>query len=241
MVIEGSANQSRLHSLAAGVVASLAIAFPLLLVLAWSLPFAKGANAGPLAYLAALMCAVCQLLLGLWLAFPRSSRPRWPLKIGIVCVVLWIANLYPIKAHFLSGSNRVPCASNLRQIGQAIMLYARDHDRAYPPTLDLLVTDLHPSCFVCPYSNDRAATGPTTKAIAAKITGQGYCSYLYFGAGLTMSSPSDIIVACDHPDNHKDAGINVLFADGHVEWFPADPELLRALGSTTRPIPWPVR
>ena len=32
-------------------------------------------------------------------------------------------------------SNRVKCASNLRQIGQAILLYSNDNKGAYPRTL----------------------------------------------------------------------------------------------------------
>src|SRR5258706_12001291 len=58
--------------------------------------------------------------------------------------------------------NRPKCGSQLRQIGQAMMLYALDHQNHYPDAIDgLLEEDISTAVFVCPSSNDTpAAPGP---------------------------------------------------------------------------------
>ncbi|MCY2954737.1 MAG: hypothetical protein NTU53_22630 [Planctomycetota bacterium] len=120
----------------------------------------------------------------------------------------------------LALANQVKCASNLRQIGQGIMLYANDRGGKFPPRLEVLITDvdLNPEVFVCPASNDKRATGPTTQAMLAELGKKGHCSYVYLGAGMTTSVPPDTVVAYEILDHHEKARINVLFGDGHVEW-----------------------
>jgi type II secretory pathway pseudopilin PulG len=54
-------------------------------------------------------------------------------------------------------SGRQPCASNLRQIGQALLLYSMDHGGLYPATLDELAAsqDLTDEVLVCYYTRKR--------------------------------------------------------------------------------------
>src|SRR5579871_6144160 len=58
-------------------------------------------------------------------------------------------------------SPRVQSASNLRQIGQAILLYTNDLGGKYPDTFGdiLLNEDLTSGVFVSPLSNDTPAVG----------------------------------------------------------------------------------
>jgi prepilin-type processing-associated H-X9-DG protein len=61
---------------------------------------------------------------------------------GILCDLLVVVALIPLlsviflacRTHHGEGSSRIACASNLRQIGQAIQLYAKENKGAYPRT-----------------------------------------------------------------------------------------------------------
>jgi len=58
------------------------------------------------------------------------------LLVVILLIVVAIAFLVPMvhSSNRGDGSNRVKCASNLRQIGQAILLYSNENHGAYPRT-----------------------------------------------------------------------------------------------------------
>jgi hypothetical protein len=121
--------------------------------------------------------------------------------------------------------NRVFCASNMRQIGQAIAMYANDHAGQFPDDLKTVLEneDVTAAVFVCPSSNDQPAPkAPTTQATAAGLLQPGHLSYIYLGKGLTTKSATDDMVILYEPlTNHQSAGMNVLFGDMHVEWFSA--------------------
>jgi prepilin-type processing-associated H-X9-DG protein len=60
----------------------------------------------------------------------------------LLLIVAGIAFFLPFRRHtHEGGSNRVKCASNLRQIGQAILLYSNDNRGVYPRTRASLVKD----------------------------------------------------------------------------------------------------
>jgi prepilin-type processing-associated H-X9-DG protein len=52
----------------------------------------------------------------------------------IALILVAIAFLLPTTHHTRGDGNRVKCASNLRQIGQALLMYANDNKGAYPRT-----------------------------------------------------------------------------------------------------------
>ena len=52
--------------------------------------------------------------------------------IVVALIVLGIAFLIPTRSRYGRSSNRVQCSSNLRQIGQAMLLYSNDYHGAYP-------------------------------------------------------------------------------------------------------------
>jgi hypothetical protein len=99
----------------------------------------------------------------------------------------------------------VPCASNLRQIGQACQLYATEQGGSFSPDLAVLIktTQLSPAALVCRSSADS----------------KGACSYIYVGRGLTRNSSPDCIVAFGDPGNHGLEGAHLLRASGQVEWI----------------------
>lgn len=119
---------------------------------------------------------------------------------------------------------RSPCASNLRQIGQAAQLYANEHDGRFPDDIEgLLTQDIIPSVFVCPDSGDTAAAqGPTTQATAANVNAPGHCSYVYVGKGWRVKdATADVVMAYEPLKNHEGRGMNVVYGDGHVDWVAA--------------------
>ena len=111
-------------------------------------------------------------------AGPASNPPRrrwvaW-LLLGIVVAVLAVLTILPTMGRAREPAKRVMCASNLRQIGQAILLYCNDHQGQYPDSFATTLLDegLTAEVFVCPDSNDTPATG-AAQAVAGKSIGAG--------------------------------------------------------------------
>jgi len=149
--------------------------------------------------------------------------------VGVIACGCMMSIMLPSLNRAREAAQRVKCASNLRQIGQGIMMYANEHRGEYPDAIEKLIIteDLTSDVFVCPSSNDDRAPGATPQAQAANLTAGKHLSYVYVGKGFTtVSGPGApsmgrTVVAYEPPANHANAGINVLFADGHVAFVPA--------------------
>src|SRR5438034_9570599 len=136
--------------------------------------------------------------------------------IGIIALLISI--LLPSLNRARETANRVKCGSNLRQIGQAMLLYANENRGAFPPRPeDLLLTqDIESTVFVCPSTNDSPAPGSSPQQQAAKLTAGGHDSYVYLGKGLRNTAGYKTVLVYEPLSNHKNAGMTVLFGDGHV-------------------------
>jgi prepilin-type processing-associated H-X9-DG protein len=150
------------------------------------------------------------------------------LGIGLFLCVCLSSILLPSLNRAREQAQRVKCASNLRQIGQAAQLFANDHNGNFPDTADQLYahSDLTSEVFVCPSTNDTRAPGAASRTQeAVGLTKGGHLSYVYVGKGLSAvtgpGATGKAVVAYEPLTNHANAGTNVLFADGHVEFFPA--------------------
>lgn len=148
------------------------------------------------------------------------------LPVGVAIIVASIPLLfflfYTLPAnHRSEKSAQVKCASNLRQIGQAMQLYAHDHNGVYPPSLALLpqTEQISYDVFICPLSSDVKAAASTTQPVTAIFAQPGHCSYIYLGQNLTPNCSPDCIIAFDDPANHNLQGTPILFGDGHLESF----------------------
>jgi len=154
----------------------------------------------------------------------RSTAALW---LGGVqcCLAAAVMLILPQMGRAREPAHRVKCASNLRQIGQGIQMYANAHGGVYPPTFDLLITkvDLTSEVFVCPSSDHERATGPTAQAVAANFRANPlHCSYVYVGGGLTSPTVTPAhVVAYEDSTNHRGKGMNVLYSDGTVAWLEA--------------------
>jgi prepilin-type N-terminal cleavage/methylation domain-containing protein/prepilin-type processing-associated H-X9-DG protein len=77
--------------------------------------------------------------------------------IGIIALLISI--LLPSLNRARETANRVKCASNMRQIGQAILLYANDNKGAYPRTIYSAVSAATPTWATGASSSDPFAPG----------------------------------------------------------------------------------
>jgi prepilin-type processing-associated H-X9-DG protein len=139
--------------------------------------------------------------------FLRMTIVEWLLVIGIVALIISI--ILPSIQRARQPSGRLPCPSNMKEIGQAIYLYAQAHGGKCPASLAELkrVMDVPQKTFVCP-------DDPATHA-------EGESTYIYLGCGKTLADLSGYDVLAYEPlEIHEDGG-DVLFGDGHVEFVEA--------------------
>ncbi len=136
---------------------------------------------------------------------------------------MMVSILLPSLNRARETANRVKCASNMRQIGQAMLLYSNENRRQYPPDLGTLVTtqDISPEVFACPSSSTSlpaAIRGAAPAQQAAWVNENAAYVYL-LPPGTTMNLNPEIVVLHERLDNHDHDGMNLLFADGHVEFM----------------------
>jgi prepilin-type processing-associated H-X9-DG protein len=118
-------------------------------------------------------------------------------------------------------ANRVKCASNERQISEAILLYCSAHNGVYPPDLGTLVKteDISPDVFVCPDTGNHAPPNLTPDQACDWVN--AHSDYIYIGAGLTAQATTrETVVLYEKPGNHGNDGMNIAYGDGHVEFQP---------------------
>jgi len=173
-------------------------------------------------------------------------RRRFVIPVLLVLAIVagtWFALPWLNRARETAG--RVRCPDNMRQLGQAIQLYAQAHNKHLPDTVEelLLIDDFEVSSeiYCCPGTIDDKAVGPTAQQKIDQIRAAGlpigiddkptharHCSYIYTGRGLTSDQLTDKTILLYEPlSNHDNDGMNIVFGDGHVEFV--HPEQARRL------------
>jgi prepilin-type N-terminal cleavage/methylation domain-containing protein/prepilin-type processing-associated H-X9-DG protein len=67
----------------------------------------------------------------------RTRRPAFTLielLVVIALIAILAAILFPVFAHAREKARQTTCTSNMKQLGQVMMMYAQDHDESYAPT-----------------------------------------------------------------------------------------------------------
>src|ERR1700674_1534974 len=64
----------------------------------------------------------------------RSGFTLIELLVVIAVIAILAAILFPVFAHAREKARQATCTSNMKQLGQVMMMYAQDHDEMYAPT-----------------------------------------------------------------------------------------------------------
>jgi prepilin-type processing-associated H-X9-DG protein len=141
--------------------------------------------------------------------------------LGGIAVVL-LSVLFAIATDMgLKSAAPVRSEHNLAQIGHAIRLYADSHHGEFPDSLRTLVLneDLSSDLFISPSRDETPARGTTKESLADELESGNHLSYVYVGRGLTTDDADVMtVVAYEMPYGDQNAS-NILFGDGHVEFF----------------------
>ncbi len=158
------------------------------------------------------------------------------LLVVIAIIGILAGILLPTLGRARESARRTQCASNLKQIGLALNMYANDNNETFPSggsgqdgelqslgkLYDGYITDR--KVFRCP--SDSAVT--EASVLTLTTTNSSFmlstCSYGYDDNHTSADDPG-VAIAADAKgtgttlsDNHNQKGQNVLYIDGHVEW-----------------------
>jgi prepilin-type processing-associated H-X9-DG protein len=173
--------------------------------------------------------------------FPGSELFATEANLLMAQQALALSVMLPAMNRGREAANRVKCASNMRQMGQGVLLYANDHKGKYPQNVgELAQTDILQQweIYVCPDAGI-APPPPDVQKDPKKFSPwiNQNATYVYLGATMNNTNPADQVLMYEKPGNHPGRqGLNVLYNDGHVEWVMM-PNLIPQLKTQGAPLP----
>lgn len=153
------------------------------------------------------------------------------ISIATIIVIVLGAISVPVYSRVTQGARAAACMSNLRQLGNAVNLYAADHNQLLPPlaagrkdknedvpvidnTLDAYARD--PAVFTCPADYEGLAKKSGTSYYWNIVLSGQSLSNLNF---LRQREWQIIPLLSDKDPFHPytDTKVNILYADGHAD------------------------
>lgn len=141
------------------------------------------------------------------------------------CVILG-AILFPVFTRARYSARKSMCASNMRRVGVAMMMYVNDHNDKLPPAANWVDA-------MTPYTKNAAVLK------CPETSGWGYAYNADYGGKKTadFQRPDTAVLVIETSAQRKSAtvttasiatsrghrhngGDNVVYADGHVRWVP---------------------
>ncbi|MFH1798413.1 MAG: hypothetical protein ABH844_03600 [Candidatus Omnitrophota bacterium] len=121
-----------------------------------------------------------------------------------VLVMILAGLLFPLVKYNTTKLENVTCSNNLREIGLALYIYAREHNGKFPPTLMIL------------YEEQYLAEKELMDCPATKRIGTPENSDYVYTTGLTVKDSVPKYLVCDKENNHSSGVKNVLYVNGAV-------------------------
>jgi competence protein ComGC len=135
----------------------------------------------------------------------RGGFTLGELLLVFAAIIIMTAVFTPFMRHSNESMARVDCANNLRTIGLAMYIYARENNGEFPPSLDTLYSEQ--------YLGDVSAMNCPSN----KTTGTRKDPDYMYTPGLTVRDESRTVLVRDRDDNHAGGG-NILYVNGTIEW-----------------------
>lgn len=144
-------------------------------------------------------------------------------SVYLALVLLYFAVLVAVS---LPMPPRTLCACNLSYLGHMILIYANDNDGKYPAAdkwCDLLIEydELTEKQFVCPgalHKGNKARCHYAMNPNCEPNSPPGTVLLFETKGGWNLSGGEGLLTT----ENHEGIGCNILFNDGHVEFFAAE-------------------
>lgn len=140
----------------------------------------------------------------------------------------------PQLARARAATQQTFCGANLRSLYQAMFIHASNNAQKFPEDISVLVKagTVDIKSLLCPAMPVNQPLPDTADAAAVKTFLEKHGAYVYLGAGKTTSAERDYILAYEKLDNHRFEGVNLLFADGSVQFVSVQKaaELLKKQG-----------
>ncbi len=179
---------------------------------------------------------------------PRFSKGFTLIELLVVIAIIGILAgiLLPVLSRAREAARKTQCASNVKQIGMGLIMYANENSEQFPsdsayegvrPAMrglnllfDTYVSDR--KVFNCPSDTTvsnvtQDANMGTAASSATEAFDSNECSYGYDRAH-TQADDAGVALAADRPPtnpsstassaNHNGRGQNVVYIDGHVEF-----------------------
>jgi prepilin-type processing-associated H-X9-DG protein len=158
-------------------------------------------------------------------ATQKPRKPRYVLIVILGSLAVSLGLIWTMLPPFSRThviSSRGISAANLQLIGEMCYLYANENqDHGLPSDIGILTTaeDLTPEAVQSPWSQ-RLSPPSTQPAVLVPWVNQ-HCDYTYLGAGKLASqlTQKDVLGHEKWWIAKQNGGMNILFGDGHVEWF----------------------